>query len=253
MNYTFDDVYSKGFLGTYLEQTGTETGGGFFLLVTLGFLVASIIPYLLGSLNFAVILSKRCFHEDIRDYGSGNAGMTNMLRTYGTGPAALTLAGDALKAVLAVVIGRLIWGSIGAYVAGLCCVLGHVFPVFYKFKGGKGVVVTCVTILMTNWLVGVILISFFVLLVAATRFISLGSVMCALIYPLLLSRLNGSDPSLVLLFAIAIAAIVVIKHRTNIKRLIEGKENKISFSHKEKKSAADPAASEDHSEDGKGS
>jgi hypothetical protein len=77
--------------------------------------------------------------------------------------------------------------------------------------------------------------------------------MCALIYPLLLSRLNGSDPSLVLLFAIAIAAIVVIKHRTNIKRLIEGKENKISFSHKEKKSAADPAASEDHSEDGKGS
>lgn len=225
----------KGFLGYYLEQTGTKSGAAFFLLVTLGFLVAAVVPYFLGSFNFAIIISRHFFHEDIRSYGSGNAGMTNMLRTYGKGPAAATLLTDALKAVISVLIGRLFWGSIGAYLAGLCCVLGHIFPVFYKFKGGKGVVVTAVTVLMTNWRVGLVLILFFVILVASTKYISLGSVMCMLVYPLILSRMNHGDPQLVLLFAFALTVIVVLKHTSNIKRLISGTENKISFKHKDKK------------------
>ena len=232
---TFQEWMYKGFLGYYLEQTGTKSGTGMFFLVTLGFLAVSVIPYFLGSFNFAIIISKCFFHEDIRSYGSGNAGMTNMLRTYGKGPAAATLATDALKAVVSVLLGRLIWGSIGAYLAGVCCVLGHVFPVFYKFKGGKGVVVTAVTVLMTNWRVGLILLVFFVVLVAATKYISLGSVMCMLVYPILLSRMNHGDPQLVILFAFALTVIVVLKHSSNIKRLIAGTENKISFTRKDKK------------------
>ena len=123
----------KGFLGYYLGEYGTQTGIAFFLLTTLGFAVIIFSSYLLGSCNFAIIISKKFYHEDIRTYGSGNAGMTNMLRTYGNSAAAATLFADALKAVLSIVIGRLIWGIVGAYMAGLLCMLGHVFPVFYKF------------------------------------------------------------------------------------------------------------------------
>jgi len=195
-----------------------------------------LAAYMIGNINPAIILGK-LKGIDIRKEGSGNAGMTNMLRTYGKLSAAGTLAGDALNAVISVLIGRLVWGAVGAYAAGLACVLGHVFPVFYRFKGGKGVVVSMVTILMTNWKVGLILLLFFVILVASTKFISLGSVMCALIYPLLLSRMNtnSQEPQIVMVFAFAITVIIVVLHRSNIKRLIEGKENKLSFSRKDKK------------------
>jgi len=234
---TWEEIMYKGYLGYYLGETGTQSGIAFFTLTALGFVILAIAAYLLGSLNFSIIISKYFFKEDIRSYGSGNAGMTNMLRTYGKGPAALTLLTDALKAVIAVLIGRLIWGAVGAYAAGLCCMLGHIYPVFYKFKGGKGVVVVGTTILMTNWKVGLVLILIFVILVASTKYISLGSVMGALIYPLILSRMNGKDPQIVLLFALAMTVVVVGKHRSNIKRLIEGTENKLSFTKKDKKSA----------------
>lgn len=236
---TFTDIVYKGFLGYYLGETGTKSGFTFLLLCALGFLVIVLASYLLGSFNFAIIISGKLFHEDIRTYGSGNAGMTNMLRTYGKKAAVLTLLADALKAVVSILIGRLIWGIVGAYVAGLVCMLGHVFPAFYKFKGGKGVVVAAVTILMTNWRVGLILILFFVILVAGTKYISLGSVMCALIYPLLLPRLMGNAPQITVLFAFGLMLIIVLKHTSNIKRLLSGTENKISFTKKDKKSAED--------------
>lgn len=233
---SFEEIMYKGFLGYYLGETGTQSGVAFFALSVLGFLVISILPYLLGSVNFAIVLSGKLFKEDIRSYGSGNAGMTNMLRTYGTVPAAATFVADALKTVVAVMIGRLVWGIVGAYVAGLACVLGHVFPIFYKFKGGKGVVATAVTVMMTNWKVGLVLVLMFVILVAGSKFISLGSVMCALVYPLLLNRMLGNEPQIVMVFAFALMLIVVLKHRSNIKRLIEGTESKVSFSRKGKKS-----------------
>ena len=234
---SFSEIMYKGFLGYFLGETGTQSGFTFFLLTMLGFLVITIVPYFLGSLNFAIIISKYIYHEDIRTFGSGNAGMTNMLRTYGKLPAAATLLGDAMKAVISILLGRLVWGVIGAYAAGLACMIGHIWPVFYKFKGGKGVVVTAVIVLMTNWKVGLVLILMFVLLVASTKFISLGSVMCSLVYPLILSRMNRTDPQIIMVFAMAVTVIVVLKHRSNIKRLIEGKENKISFSRKDKKPA----------------
>ena len=236
---SFTDIMYKGFLGYYLSETGTQSGFAFLMLSFLGFLVVALSSYLLGSCNFAIIISGKLYKEDIRTYGSGNAGMTNMLRTYGKGPAAMTLLADALKAVVSILIGRLIWGIIGAYVAGLACMLGHVFPAFYKFKGGKGVVVAAVTIFMTNWKVALILMLFFVVLVAGTKYISLGSVMCALLYPLILPRMLGNAPQITILFSFGLMLIVVLKHSSNIKRLLNGTESKVSFTTKNKKSAED--------------
>lgn len=240
---TFEELMYKGFLGYFLETEGTKTGAGFFALIVLGFLVMTILPYTLGSLNFALIISKTFYHEDIRSFGSGNAGMTNMLRTYGKGAAAVTFAADALKAVVSVLIGRLVFGIVGAYVSGLFCVLGHIFPVFYKFKGGKGVVTAAITIFMTNWKVGLVLLLMFVILVAFSKYISLGSVMCMLLYPLILNRMNVQPlegtpaPMIVYLFAIALTLVIVVKHSSNIKRLLSGTENKLSFTKKDRKPA----------------
>jgi len=193
-------------------------------------LICIILPYLLGSLNFALILSRRFYGEDVRQKGSGNAGMTNMLRNYGKGAAALTLLGDALKAVVSSLIGYVVFGVTGAYIAGLFCILGHMFPIYYRFKGGKGVVTTAVMILMLNPVIFLILLAVFLLIVLGTRFISLGSVMCVMIWPLILQRMEGAGAPV--LMAMAIAALVVFMHRENIKRLLRGEENKVSFGKK---------------------
>lgn len=204
--------------------------------ILLGCILLCIIPpYLLGSLNFAVILSHRFYGEDVRQKGSGNAGMTNMLRNYGKGAAALTLLGDALKAVVSGVIGYAVFGVTGAYIAGLFCILGHMFPIYYHFKGGKGVVTTAVMILMLHPVIFLILLAIFLLVVLGTRFISLGSVMCVMIWPLILQRIEGSGAPV--LMAMAIAALVVFMHRENIKRLLRGEENKISLGKKKKETA----------------
>jgi glycerol-3-phosphate acyltransferase PlsY len=158
--------------------------------------------------------------------------MTNMMRTYGKKAAGLTLLGDALKAVVACIIGYALLGHLGSYLAGLFCILGHIFPAFYKFKGGKGVVTTAISILMCDPIVFAILITLFIIIVAFTRYISLGSVICVMLYPILLDRINhfftgSATPYAV--FAIFIAILVVFKHWTNIKRLLQGKESKFSF------------------------
>ena len=148
-------------------------------LVILGVLVSIIIPYLLGSLNFAIIISAKQYKQDIRSFGLKNAGMTNMMRTYGKKAAGLTLIGDALKAIVACAVGYLMLGYIGCYIAGLFCVIGHMFPVFYKFKGGKGVVTGAMAILMGDPITFAIILLIFIIIVAFTRYISLGSIMSA--------------------------------------------------------------------------
>jgi glycerol-3-phosphate acyltransferase PlsY len=121
-------------------------------------LLCVFVPYLLGSINFAVIISSKKYNDDVREHGSGNAGMTNMMRTYGRRAAVFTLIGDALKAVVSALLGYYAFGLIGAYVAGFFCVLGHLFPVFFKFKGGKGVVTAAFSILMCHPVVFLILL-----------------------------------------------------------------------------------------------
>ena len=202
--------------------------------ITIGVLAALVIivaAYLLGSLNFAIIISGKKYKQDIRQFGSKNAGMTNMMRTYGKTAAAFTLGGDALKAVVSCLIGYALLGQMGAYVAGLFCIIGHIFPIYYRFRGGKGVVTAGITILMCNPPVFLILITLFLIIVLFTRYISLGSVVCIMLYPIILDRIDriflGGSPYI--LFAFLIMLLVVFKHIENIKRLYRGEENKFSF------------------------
>ena len=241
----------------------------------IGFFSVFAIGYLLGSLNFGVIISKAFYRGDVRDHGSGSAGMTNVLRTYGKLPAALTVLGDGAKTAAAIMVGALVLGShstgfyvhggtiyssiddllraisnlygenvpeqipglvayagyAGMYVGGLAAIVGHAFPVYYKFKGGKSVIATLVMVLFTAPLAALICLMFFVAVVAVTKFVSLGSIMSVIVYPLVLYRLAG--PGLHNLFAIFAMLFVVFLHRANILRLVNGKENKISFKKKD--------------------
>lgn len=202
-------------------------------------LLCMVIPYLLGSLNFGIILSKLFYHEDIRSFGSGNAGSTNMLRTYGKKAAALTLVCDMLKGALAVLVGGLLLNPMagakidGIAIASLFVVLGHIFPCFYHFKGGKGVATVAMVILLTRPLIFVLLFLVFVIIVAGTRYVSLGSIISVMLYPVLLNRLDTDYPMGWYHFIfVFIALLIVFMHRTNIKRLLAGKESKVSFGKK---------------------
>lgn len=202
--------------------------------------LGAVIAYFLGGLNFAIIISKYKFKDDIRRFGSGNAGMTNMLRTYGKAAAAFTLLGDMLKAMLAVVIGTLLAGEAGAYIAGLFAVLGHSFPCYYGFKGGKGIVVTASMLLCLEPAVFLILFIIFALLVASTKYLSLGSIIGMMLYPILLNRmyplLNGGMPegAVPAIVSVLNALLVIWLHRENLKRLWNGTENKFSLKKKDK-------------------
>ncbi len=234
---TFNDFRQYGLIISGLAK---ESGEYPLWLLILLCVIGAVIAYFLGSLNFAIIISKYKFKEDIRTYGSGNGGMTNMLRTYGKAAAGMTLLGDAAKAAVAVLIGTVLAGEAGAFAAGFGCVLGHSFPAYYNFKGGKGIVVTATTVLCLNPLVFIILFAIFVLLVLSTKFLSLGSIIAMMLYPILLNRLypfthsgamEGAVPAI---FSLLNTLLVLWLHRENLKRLWNGTENKFSLSKKDK-------------------
>ncbi|MBQ7384321.1 MAG: glycerol-3-phosphate 1-O-acyltransferase PlsY [Clostridia bacterium] len=219
---------------------------GWTIAITLIATVICIVaPYLLGSMNFAIIISKTRYKSDIRNYGSGNAGATNMMRTFGKAAAGLTFLGDALKAFASGMIGYIVLGQYGAYIAGLFCILGHMFPIYYKFKGGKGVVTAAISVLMCNPIVFLVLLVIFVIIVACTKYISLASVMCMLLYPVILDRMekwmNGYTGAYEII-AIITAALIIFMHRENIKRLWQGKESKFSFKKSVKPSDTDKSS-----------
>lgn len=230
------DILTYGLVGKWYLFSGADRSLAITVLI-LSALLLSAVAYLLGSLNFAIIISGKAYRQDIRDFGSKNAGMTNMMRTYGRRAAGLTLLGDALKAAVSCTLGYVMWGQKGAYLAGVFCIVGHMFPLYYHFRGGKGVVTAAVSILMCNPIVFLILFVLFVAIVLASKYISLGSIMCMLLYPIILDRVDRSallhevppEGSPNVLFAFIIMALVVWKHRENIKRLWTGTENKFSF------------------------
>lgn len=207
--------------------------------------------YLLGSLNSAVIISRALFSDDVRRHGSGNAGMTNMFRTYGKKAGILTLCGDILKTVISTLLGYLWLGYIGAYLAGLFCMLGHMFPVFYKFRGGKGVLVAAVMILMTEPLVFLVLIAVFAIVLLGTRMVSMASGMAALLYPLILSGSytvlygDGNIAGMRIPIAVFITVMILVMHRENFKRIYDGKEPKVHFPWNHDDPAADDDANDD--------
>lgn len=166
----------------------------------------AVFSYLLGGLNGAIIASKYVFHRDVRDYGSGNAGLTNFFRTFGAPGLAIVIGTDVLKTVIAVVAGGLIMGTQGAastgqVFAGFCVMLGHIYPVFYGFRGGKGVLCAETMLLIVSFPTGLASLLIFVGIVWATRYVSLGSICGALIAPIGVLAACGKLPALLSLFA----------------------------------------------------
>ncbi len=234
------------------------------IALTVGFAVISAVAgYLLGSINSAIVVSRIFYKDDVRRHGSGNAGLTNTLRTYGLKAAGFTLLGDVLKTVLAILIGAVLGGfcyyrgiSVGkfwgdmpmAYIAGFFSIIGHILPVYYGFKGGKGVLCTAAMALVLTPVEFCILILLFIGIVAVSKYVSLGSITAAFFYPITVAAHTklavGADSSLdgaVAIITILIALIIIYCHRENIARISKGTERKLSF----KKKAADTAPAQD--------
>ena len=208
------------------------------------YIIVAIIAYLIGSINFSVLISKKMAGFDVREKGSGNAGTTNMLRSVGKKAAVITLFCDILKGVVSIVI-AIIVGNIAKnldrelllQIAGIAVVLGHTFPVFFGFKGGKGVATSLGVLLMSNWQIGLICLVFAVVLMALTRMVSLGSCAAAVLFPVLTLFINqhytvltdGKSGRVYFIYSVILAIIVLYNHRSNIKRILSGTENKLSF------------------------
>ena len=200
------------------------------------YVLVGLIAYLIGSINFAIIFTKKMAGFDVRDKGSKNAGTTNVLRTVGKKAAALTLICDILKGVVAVLIAMLaskIWKEsdieILKYLAGLFSIIGHTFPVYYGFKGGKGVATSLGVLLIVNPKIGLICLIFALVIMIATKWVSLGSIMAAILFPILTVFMADNLNIVAKIISILIGLLVIFNHRANIKRLKEGTENKLSF------------------------
>lgn len=205
------------------------------------YIIIAIIAYLVGSINFSIIISKRMAGFDVREKGSGNAGTTNMLRSVGVKAAAITLLCDILKGVvvilIAILIGNIVDGlddALLVQLAGIFVIIGHTFPIFFGFKGGKGIATSLGVLLMINWQIGLICLVFALILMAITRMVSVGSIATAILFPVLVIFIGQNYIVPVnnwsyLIFSIIVAILVLFNHRENLKRIFTGKENKISF------------------------
>ncbi len=203
-------------------------------------IIISVIAYFIGSINFSIIISKKFAGFDIRDKGSGNAGTTNMLRTVGRKAAIITLVLDILKGVVAIVIAYIVTliikdkqiSHILLQLAGIFVIIGHTFPIFFTFKGGKAIATTLGVLLMVNWQIGLICLVFALVLMVLTRIVSVGSCAAAVLFPVLTIFIHTNylvPHSNYLIFSIIVSVIILFNHRENIKRLMQGKENKLSF------------------------
>lgn len=194
------------------------------------FVIIAVCAYLLGSLSFAIIVSKVTLGKDIRNYGSGNAGLTNAYRTMGAGKTLFVLIGDIAKGAAAISIGAYLAGPIGKLVAGIFVILGHMFPVYFGFRGGKGVLVGAVMLLLFDWRIFLVAFVLFFAAVFATRWISLGSILGAVSFPITTFAFYRDPVLTAMAFGMAVA--VIFMHRSNIVRILHGEENKFSFKSK---------------------
>ena len=220
------------------------------------FLITALAAYLLGSINTAVMVTSIVTKgkKDIRQMGSGNAGFTNVLRSVGKVPAIVTIVCDALKCVVAVLLGGFIFSFIaadsqilssefvncGKYIAGIFCILGHSYPVYFHFKGGKGVVTAAALMLTEDWRVFLCILATFLIIFLISKIISAASITCAVLYApytfimtFVFDYLNGGGYSLAYVLLSTFAALVIgifvaVKHKDNIKRLLRGEEKKIT-------------------------
>ncbi len=213
-------------------------------------LLASLaVCYLIGSVNFAMITARICAHKDVRTDGSGNAGMTNVIRTVGLKAGLVTFVGDMLKGVAALMlvkhlllqpfyaaadgqISALLAPEYALYICGAACMLGHIFPLYYQFRGGKGVSTAIGVLFCINWQAAAFVLATFLILLIITKMVSIGSVMGAvewIIYSFIYAADKGIGLQLyTTLLAAVIGGLVIIKHKDNIIRLHRGEEKMLS-------------------------
>ena len=193
-------------------------------------LLVVVLGYFLGSISSGVLLSKAIKKSDIRAQGSGNAGTTNMLRVLGRKMALLTFIGDMLKGIIAVFIGKwLVGGEMGGLLGVVGAVLGHYYPLYFGFKGGKGIATSFGSLLFVFPVQALLAFAVFLILVAVTHYVSVGSIAAAITLPLLIVITHFQEPTLWII-TVCIGASVVWRHRANIKRLMNHTENKLDFS-----------------------
>ena len=190
-------------------------------MLILKYIVLFAVCYVLGSVNLSILISQG-MGGDVRSHGSGNAGATNMARTYGLWAGLAAMAGDMLKAVAAMLIGWWLLGDWGLACAGAACILGHCFPVLYLFRGGKGISVGGAIAFAIDWRVGLVVVGVFLLGAFSSKKVSLGSVLAALAITVAAIAFHVSTPRLIL--SIFCACLAVARHSANIKRLAAGTE-----------------------------
>ena len=197
-------------------------------MIWLRYIIIVVVAYLLGTISAGKIVAKKMGHIDISKVGSGNAGTTNVLRTLGWVPSVVTLLGDVLKAVISALLGKLIAGETGMLIAGVGVVAGHIFPVFNNFKGGKGIAAAFGFIIFTDPLTALLLFVEQIAIIAFTRYMSLGSIVSCIMYPVLTIIFNWGHPVRIAV-ALIIGALALNAHRPNIVRLINKNENRLDF------------------------
>jgi acyl phosphate:glycerol-3-phosphate acyltransferase len=194
--------------------------------------LTGIIGYLLGSVNSSLVVGK-FYGVDVRNHGSGNAGATNTLRTLGKKAAIIATLGDMVKGFIACIIGLLIakkTGMIseemGIMIAGIAAIIGHNWPIFFKFKGGKGVLTSLAVVLMMDPIIALIALGTFIIVAAITRFVSLGSIVATLLFTILAATMFGKSSEFII-FSSILTFLIIFRHRTNIVRIIKGTESKL--------------------------
>ncbi len=251
----YDFITGNALYGVFSKWIHTQSDA-VTVLIFLGFLaLCMVVPYFIGSFNGAIFISRTFYHEDIRNHGSGNAGTTNMLRTFGWRAAISTLAFDTVKTAIAILFAWLMmggswWGfgfsfSLGAYIAMIFCILGHIYPAYYHMKGGKGVLCAAVSIGMLSPWVLLILLVIFIATVAFTKYVSLGSILSAACYPLFLSTLIRALfaglrlPGELTIISMLVMLLLIYAHRTNIKRLYRHEEHRLNLRRRVEDAPAD--------------
>ncbi|MBQ4129642.1 MAG: glycerol-3-phosphate 1-O-acyltransferase PlsY [Ruminococcus sp.] len=217
-------------------------------------LITAVVAYLFGSISFAVIFTKMSSNKDIREMGSGNAGFTNVLRSVGVAPAVFTLLFDFLKGVIAGFVGRWIFSTIevttadallqeliiyGGFIGGIFAIIGHMYPVYFGFKGGKGIVTAAAMMAATDYRVFLLIVATFLIVFFCSKIISLASITCAGLYGVYTFLITfffdyraGVFPLRYVLLtsflSLFLGVFVIVKHKDNIKRLLKGEEKKIT-------------------------
>ena len=222
------------------------------MVIVLVCLATAVVAYLFGSISSAIIFTKLFSNKDIREMGSGNAGFTNVLRSVGAVPAVLTLLLDFFKGVIAGFVGRFVFSLLdvsaelspeliiyGGFIGGVFVIIGHMYPIYFNFKGGKGIVTAAALMAVTDWRVFLLIVATFLILFFSTKIISLASITCAALYGVYTFVISfffeyktGEFPLrfviLTTLLSFLLGAFVIVKHKENIKRLLKGEEKKIT-------------------------